>query len=340
MRFAKAMLWLVAVSVAAFFAGAWLLPDRVGIERSIVIGRSPQAVHAVLDGFSRFNEWSPWAGSDPLARYDFQGPAAGVGATMRWQGNRAIGSGELRIIESVPDQRVVAVLDLGDGQCSTITFLLQPVADGTRLTWRFDADFSGDRLGRWFGPFLGHMVGRDYEQGLARLKQLLESEPEPAAAVAPVVAGEPIDFEPLALFSIGGSAPIDDPRAVAAALAAMYQRISDEIQRLGVSQAGPPLTVTHGIEDGVWRFDAAIPVDRGDVAPAGDVRADVSPSGRSLRFVHIGPYDGMHLYWRSAMRWLDEHGYRQRGPAIEQYVSDPGETPPDRLVTHLVVPIE
>ncbi|MBB5014583.1 SRPBCC family protein [Rehaibacterium terrae] len=338
MRVVKALAGVIAALVVLFFAVGWLLPDRVVVERGIHVARPPAEVHAVLDGFGRFNEWSPWAELDPQARYEFSGPPTGVGATLRWSGNDAVGSGRQRIVESVAGERVVTALEFdGQGE-ATARFLLSPRDGGTDVLWRFEADFGGSIAGRWFGLFLDRLIGADYERGLARLKALLES--GSGSASSAMVDGEEIDFVPLRLLYASGTAPVDDIHAIAEALAARYGEITALMQAQGVRQVGAPLTITHAVEDGVWRFDAAIPVDRNDIALAGEVRAGMSPGGRALRFVHVGPYERLHAYWQGAMDWTAGHGYRQRGPVIAQYLSDPGEMPPEALVTHLVVPIE
>lgn len=334
MRLMKALAGVVAVPVLLFFAVGGLLPDHAQVERGIHIERSPAAIHAVLDGYGRFNEWSPWAERDPAANYEYSGPRSGVGATLHWSGNAEVGEGTQRIVESVPGERVVSALDFGDRGRATAAFVLAPRDAGTDVVWRFRADFEGRLIDRWFGLFFDRMIGGDYERGLARLKTLLESEP----AVSP--QAEEIDFTPLPLLYVTGSAPVEDTVAIAAALAAMYGEIVALMQAEGVSQAGVPLTVTHTVENGLWRFDAGLPVDRNDIALSGAVQAGMSPGGKSLRFVHVGPYDRLHAYWVEAMDWIGRHGYRARGPVIEQYVSDPGDTAPDALVTHLIVPIE
>ena len=93
MKFIRWVLAAIAVLGVVFIAGGLLLPSTTHVERSVVIERSPGQVFATLDSFERFNTWSPWAEYDPQATYTFEGPASGVGARMRWVGNRAVGSG-------------------------------------------------------------------------------------------------------------------------------------------------------------------------------------------------------------------------------------------------------
>ncbi len=169
----KLFRWTLATIVAVglvFVAGGLLLPSTMHVERSVVIERSPEQVFATLDPFERFNAWSPWAEYDPQARYTFEGPVQGVGARMRWVGNRAVGSGSQEIIASEPHGRIVVALDFdgkpGAGDVSA--------GAGSR---RNTGDL-GIRQRAWpesfqalVGLLFDRMIGADYEKGLARRRR-------------------------------------------------------------------------------------------------------------------------------------------------------------------------
>ncbi len=176
MRFFKWVLAVIAAVGLVLGVGGLLLPATTHVERSVVIERSPEQVFATLDSFERFNAWSPWVEYDPQATYTFEGPASGVGARMRWVGNRSVGSGSQEITASDPHRRIVVALDF-DGSQAQATYLLVPEGSGTRLTWAFDSAHGLNPFKRWLGLLFDRMIGADYEKGLAKLKALLESAP-------------------------------------------------------------------------------------------------------------------------------------------------------------------
>jgi hypothetical protein len=179
MKFLRKGLAVVVVLGLLLVAGSLLLPARTHVERSIVIDRPPAQVFATVNSFQRFREWSPWAAYDPQAEYRFEGPASGVGARMSWAGNRSVGSGSQQIVESLPNRRVAIALDF-DGSLAQAAYTLVPAGNGTRLTWSFDSNHGYNPMSRMFGLLFERMLGPDYEQGLAKLKALLENEPRPA----------------------------------------------------------------------------------------------------------------------------------------------------------------
>ncbi|MBI2381793.1 MAG: SRPBCC family protein [Gammaproteobacteria bacterium] len=168
-------LLLGLVGLIVLLAGVGLfLPDTAHVERSTRIQAAPERVHAVINDYARFNEWSPWAELDPKAVYEHSGPSAGVGAKMSWHSEDSnVGSGSQEIIESRPDL-IRTALDFGPDGKAVAFFKLEPAEGATQLTWGFDTQFEGNIVGRYFGLLLDGMVGADYEKGLAKLKALLE----------------------------------------------------------------------------------------------------------------------------------------------------------------------
>lgn len=169
----KLLLGLAALSLLLAVVGVFL-PDTAHVERSITIKAPPEQVHAVLNGYTRFNEWSPWSELDPKAKYEYSGPASGVGAKMSWaSADPGVGTGSWAIMASSPELIQVA-LDFGpDGQGRSF-FRLEPVDGGTRVTWGFDTSFEGNIVGRYVGLMFDSLIGKDYEKGLAKLRLLLE----------------------------------------------------------------------------------------------------------------------------------------------------------------------
>ncbi|QQP95853.1 SRPBCC family protein [Lysobacter enzymogenes] len=171
----KGLFYLIVLLAVVFAGGGLLLPDKSHVERSATIDRPPAQVYAMLDSFKRFNEWSPWYQLEPDAKYSYSGPDSGVGAGMAWEGKK-VGRGSQRIAESVPQSKIAVALDF-DGSQATATYTLVAEGEGTRVTWALDSDHGYNLMGRWIGLLMEKMVGKDYEQGLARLKQVLENDP-------------------------------------------------------------------------------------------------------------------------------------------------------------------
>lgn len=172
----KAIVWVLAALVVIFIGGGYLLPDEVNLQRQTVINAPPEKVFALVSGYKRFNEWSPWAELDPKAVYTFEGPESGVGAKMSWASNDpSVGAGSQTVTESVPNSRVAADLDFGAMGKSQAYWDLKPEGTGTSATWGFKMKLES-MIDRWCGPMMERFIGPDYDKGLAKLKALAEKE--------------------------------------------------------------------------------------------------------------------------------------------------------------------
>jgi hypothetical protein len=83
---------------------------------------------------------------------------------------------------------------------------------------------------------------------------------------------------------------------------------------------------------------AVVPGAPSPVPPG--LRADVLPGGTFAVATHVGPYDQIALTAHALLAWCAERGRAPAGPIREVYLSDPATTPPERLVTNLMIPLE
>jgi Polyketide cyclase / dehydrase and lipid transport len=153
---------------------SYFLPQQVHVERSIIVNAPQAQLFDALNGFKRFNEFSPWAALDPDTQYTYEGPESGVGARMSWvSANEDVGSGTNEIIESASPDFIRTRLNFGR-HLAEATFRFEPADGGTRVTWGFDADLGNNPIARYVGLMFDKWIGGDYEKGLAKLKQVLE----------------------------------------------------------------------------------------------------------------------------------------------------------------------
>jgi uncharacterized protein YndB with AHSA1/START domain len=187
MKILKGLLVVVVALVALFLVIGLFLPKNAHVERSIATTASPDAVYGIVSGFRRFNEWSPWAGLDPQARYTFSGPATGVGARMEWSSDKPeVGSGSQEITAVEPGRSVTMRLDFAGQSSATSTMVIEPAAGGSLVRWSFDTSYESNFAMRYLGLLFDGMIGADYEKGLSRLKSLAED-----ASAAPAVPALP-----------------------------------------------------------------------------------------------------------------------------------------------------
>jgi hypothetical protein len=172
--------------LALAFAFVLIQPSKGHVEKSIVINAPASAIFPHLNNLKSFTAWSPWSKMDPEAKQTFEGPEAGVGAKMNWDGE-IMGKGSQWVEESVENERVKTGLSF-EGMEGKIwaEFKLSPEGNGTKVIWTYDGENIG-LGGKAMWATMGMMLGGQYEDGLKDLKQLVENSPatEPSEEMAP-----------------------------------------------------------------------------------------------------------------------------------------------------------
>ena len=175
MRLLKNIVIALATLVVAFVVVGFILPREVAVSRDIAINAPPETVFTYVNDLKKFNDWSPWARRDPAMKQTYTGPQAGIGQMVAWQSDKDnVGSGTQKIIASTPPSHVETVLDFGDMGSATASFDLEGFDGGTRITWGFKTDLGNNPFMRWMGLMFDGWIGKDYEEGLANLKELAE----------------------------------------------------------------------------------------------------------------------------------------------------------------------
>ena len=164
---------IIVVLVLLVAGVGLLLPQQQSVERSIVIDAPAMRIFPLLSGARAFHSWSPWAEQDPDLAIEWLGPDQGKDSGMKWSSARS-GNGSWTVTDVVEGKRVDVALEFG-GQGNAVSwFELEPVVGGTKVTWGFKTDAGMNPVHRWFGLMLDDWVGKDYERGLQRLKEVLE----------------------------------------------------------------------------------------------------------------------------------------------------------------------
>jgi hypothetical protein len=174
MRLLGRLTCAVAAAAVAAVAAAYLLPREVAVTRQVVVDAAPERVFQHVNSLQRMAEWSPWI--DPGTARSYTGPKRGVGGRMQWTtADGRARSGSQEIVASVANREVETSLELGAGE-ATAWLKLEPADGGTRVTWGLLAEMGDTPTRRYRGLLLSRRVAARYEEGLRRLKALIEAE--------------------------------------------------------------------------------------------------------------------------------------------------------------------
>ena len=314
------------------------LPQRARVVASIEIDAPLATVFALANDFHRASLWLPWIETDPNVRIVYSGPDRGVGATITWDG-LVVGTGAQVITESIPYEHITTTINPGGPGEAKSWFDFVDTGRSTYLDWSFEVDYGYNIVGRFAALLLTDIIRRDYEHGLASLKNIAESLPRADFSDLEI---ERLVVEAKEIAYLSAASP-PDPASVSEAMGRAYFRILNFIDKHGLANAGAPLSITRSFSGSNLLFDAAIPV-RGvtDATPRNEagVKIGTTHAGTVIRAKHLGSYRGLGQTHQKIAAYLAALGIERDGVAWESYVSDPTKVPEAEMLTYVFYPIK
>ena len=168
---------LIGIVVLIAFLGL-IAPKSYDVSRSIEIARPRSEVYDYVRFLQKQAEWSPWEKKDPNMNKQFEGTDGEVGAISKWQGNKDVGEGEQEIINLMPNERVDSKLRFfkpWKSESDAYMTMKDNASNGTTFTWGFSGKNKFPTSIFMLFMNMDKAVGKDFEEGLAMLKENLEN---------------------------------------------------------------------------------------------------------------------------------------------------------------------
>ena len=171
---------VLAIAIAIVLILAAAKPDSFSVQRSTRVQAPPEKIFPWINDFHQWKSWSPYENKDPAMKRSYSGAADGKGAVYGWEGNKNVGSGRMEILDTSAPAKIVIKLDFFtpfEGH-NTAEFTMLPQGDAGNVTTNLSWSMHGPApfMSRVMQVFmnLDHMIGKDFEAGLANLKNLAE----------------------------------------------------------------------------------------------------------------------------------------------------------------------
>ncbi len=167
---------LIGIILVLIILG-FVAPKDYEVSRSIVIDKDLKEVFQFLKLVKNQDQWSPWKTKDPNMVQSFIGTDGEVGFVAKWKGNKAVGEGEQEIITIVENEYIDTQLRFfKPWKSESIGHILVDRVDETQtiVTWGFSGRNKFPMSIFMLFMNMDKMVGKDFEEGLANLKKVLE----------------------------------------------------------------------------------------------------------------------------------------------------------------------
>lgn len=157
---------------------ALIAPKNYDVNRKIIIEKSISEVFNYVLLIKNQDHWSPWSERDPSMKKKFTGTDGKVGFISAWESDhKQVGFGEQELTGFTTDKEVTSELRFLKPfkSISSAYFKLNEVGNGTEVTWGFHGNNKFPMSIMMLFMNMDKAVGKDFEQGLSKLKSVLEN---------------------------------------------------------------------------------------------------------------------------------------------------------------------
>jgi len=191
--------------IAVLLAVGLFLPRQWHVEQVVLVNAGPEHIYPLVNDLKQWPSWAAWNKEmDPVVKWEYSGPATGVGASWAWDGPQ-MGHGRMTITKSEPGSGVWVdeMIETDDevNAKGSITWTIE--GGGTKVTW-VDEGTLPPVIGGYFVGMIENMLSNHFQTGLknlkaaaeqrkgaeaaARAEQAVPPQAVPAEAAAPVAA--------------------------------------------------------------------------------------------------------------------------------------------------------
>lgn len=151
---------------------------QFSVEREVTINRPKAEVFQYLSQLKNQNDWGPWFKKDPAMKQEFRGTDGQVGFVSHWSSESdEVGEGEQEITRIVPGERVdtqIRFVRPFPSNADAYLITENAGANATKVRWGFTSTMPRPMNLMLVIADMDRMVGKDFEDGLAGLKTILE----------------------------------------------------------------------------------------------------------------------------------------------------------------------
>ncbi len=172
--FAVVVLLIATIAVLVF-----VLPTDFRVEREITINKPANEIYTYARFLKNQNQWGPWHKKEPTMKQEFRGTDGEVGFVSYWKGESPeVGEGEQEIKKLTPDSRIDTELRFKqpfESKSDAYMTLEQVAANQTKVKWGFTGSMPRPMNLFMLLVDMDKEVGKDFDDGLASLKTIVES---------------------------------------------------------------------------------------------------------------------------------------------------------------------
>ncbi|SIQ52075.1 Polyketide cyclase / dehydrase and lipid transport [Chryseobacterium sp. RU37D] len=179
----KILKWIIIIlaSILIFWlVAAFFVSGDCKYEKSISINAPVEKVWQNTNTLKAIDQWSPWNDLDPNMKKNWTGTTGQTGEKMCWESKKeeaGKGCQEVKKIDQANKRIDTKIVFLTPYESEANAYVsVVPEGNGSKTTWGFTSTIPYPFTIMKFFMNMEEAIGKDYQEGLTRLKNLSEKE--------------------------------------------------------------------------------------------------------------------------------------------------------------------
>jgi len=154
----------------------YFLPTNFSVSKTKNISSSSAHIHKYVGDLNQWQLWTAWNGEDPEIEITINERTTGIGASQSWTDKH--GGGSLTFTSWSPEKGIGYDLFFQGGKYKSKSAIQYDTSSQTRtrVHWTLEGDMNMPIIGGYFALYMKYSIGKMFEDGLNRLKSIVENE--------------------------------------------------------------------------------------------------------------------------------------------------------------------
>jgi len=317
MKTLKRLALSIIIILGLFFIIPLFLPGTFDINRSMEIKQSPAYCLQTIADMSHRQAWDPWLAMEKDLTVTTHTTPNIIGSTYYWQGD-TIGEGNMLIDSLIPFQHIYSTLRFTAPQQMTAQVIwdIKESKNNTHLTWHLKGSLSYP-LERWLGLFMDKQLGKDFNNGLKKLKEYIQTSPLESHL-------SDIHTEQKEATIWLGITDTIPSKYLQQEVSELFNQLITQMQQQKQSTNTPPVAIYHSYtKNGTTILTAAFQKENNKATITPPLKTIKTTNFRSLSGIHHGSYEKISLSYSYLSTYAANQKISLTGEAWEIYLTNP-----------------
>jgi effector-binding domain-containing protein/uncharacterized protein YndB with AHSA1/START domain len=332
MKVLKFLLYIILGLAALVVALGIFGKKAYHLERTVTIKAPLSTVHEMVSHWSHFPAWSPWQQLDPNVVTKIDGKDGTAGAKFSWVGNKNAGEGSMTFTEVAQNKVAFDIAFVKPWKTAAPSAIaMQETPEGVQTTWAFDMHIPFPFNGFALFTDIDRGVGKDFADGLQRLKSLCETETRKLDNALSAITVVPVPNQTWLGFR--KKIPMSEMEAFTTE---SFGKLYGGIAPTDISGAAASLYFVWDEANQITDLAIVVPVAKGAKLPVLAGAETFTTGGNAARAMHSGSYADLKYPHLALDKYLAGIGATPKEPVLEVYLNTPQtEKDPTKLQTEV-----